>query len=257
MNLYGSVVTTYTIGEVADRSGFSSSALRYYEGIGLVPPSARSDAGYRLYDDHTLARLAFIARAKQLGCSLGEIADLVAVWDDKRCAPVQRHFHDLVTAKRTEAHRQITELTALIDQLQAAASQLAGPAIDGPCDDTCACVGPSAAPPDPVAIALEAKPSPSAIACTLDATAMGDRVADWQRLVAAAGARTTTADGGLRIQFSDTTQVAELARLVAAEQGCCAFFAFTITIDDTGVALEVRAPDGAAAMIDSLFGVPA
>ena len=53
-------VSTYTIGEVAERSGFSASALRYYEDIGLVPPAGRSDAGYRLYDDITLTRLAFV-----------------------------------------------------------------------------------------------------------------------------------------------------------------------------------------------------
>jgi DNA-binding transcriptional MerR regulator len=54
---------TYTIGEVAERTGFSASALRYYEDIGLVTPAARSDAGYRLYDDRVLSRLAFVARA--------------------------------------------------------------------------------------------------------------------------------------------------------------------------------------------------
>lgn len=63
-------VSTYTIGEAARRSGFTAPALRYYEEIGLVPPSSRTGAGYRLYDDDTLDRLAFIARAKQLGCTL-------------------------------------------------------------------------------------------------------------------------------------------------------------------------------------------
>ena len=50
-------MSTYTIGETAERSGFSASALRYYEGIGLVDPPARTASGYRLYDDDTLARL--------------------------------------------------------------------------------------------------------------------------------------------------------------------------------------------------------
>ena len=56
LNVYGGGVSNYTIGEVADRSGFSASALRYYEGIGLVEPATRTDAGYRIYDDHTLSR---------------------------------------------------------------------------------------------------------------------------------------------------------------------------------------------------------
>ena len=133
-------MSSYTIGETAERSGFSASALRYYEGIGLVAPPTRTDAGYRLYDDDTLARLAFIARAKQLGCSLEEIADLVGIWDGERCGPVQKRFHDLVTAKLADAERQIAELTALTDQLRHAAVQLAGPALDGACSEDCACL---------------------------------------------------------------------------------------------------------------------
>jgi MerR family transcriptional regulator, copper efflux regulator len=133
-------VTTYTIGEVAERSGFSASALRYYEGIGLVEPATRTPAGYRLYDGGTLSRLAFISRAKQLGCSLEEITDLVGIWDGERCGPVQKRFHDLVTSKLAEAERQIADLTSLSAQLRHAAAQLAGPAIDGPCSEGCACL---------------------------------------------------------------------------------------------------------------------
>jgi DNA-binding transcriptional MerR regulator len=133
-------VGTYTIGETAERSGFSASALRYYEGIGLVSPATRTGAGYRLYDDETLSRLAFISRAKQLGCSLEEIADLVGIWDGRRCGPVQKRFHELVTSKLAEAERQVAELTALSDQLRHAAARLAGPAVDGPCNESCACL---------------------------------------------------------------------------------------------------------------------
>jgi MerR family transcriptional regulator, copper efflux regulator len=132
-------VSTYSIGETAERSGFSASALRYYEGIGLVSPATRTGAGYRRYDDDALSRLAFIARAKQLGCTLEEITDLVGIWDGERCGPVQRRFHDLVTTKLADAQRRIDELTALTEQLRHAAAQLAGPAVDGPCTAGCAC----------------------------------------------------------------------------------------------------------------------
>ena len=150
-------MSTYTIGEAADRSGFSASALRFYEGIGLVEPTTRTEAGYRIYDDRSLARLSFIARAKRLGCTLEEITDLAAIWDGDRCGPVQRRFHDLVSAKLIEAQRQIAELTALTGQLHAAAAQLAGPAIDGPCDDSCACIAAGPAPAR-TEIALGTKP---------------------------------------------------------------------------------------------------
>lgn len=149
-------MTTDTIGEAAERSGFSASALRYYEGIGLVEPHTRTGAGYRLYDDGTLARLAFISRAKQLGCSLEEITDLVGIWDGERCGPVQGRFHDLVTAKLADAQRQIVELTALTDQLRHAAAQLAGPAVDGPCGESCVCLALDGALPS---VELMTKPS--------------------------------------------------------------------------------------------------
>jgi DNA-binding transcriptional MerR regulator len=145
-------MSTYTIGEVAQRSGFSASALRYYEGIGLVEPSTRSRGGYRVYDDGALARLGFISRAKQLGCSLGEITDLVAIWDGERCGPVQRRFHELITAKIADAERQIAELTALKAQLEGAATLLAGPATDGACGPECACLQLAERGPRPVGV---------------------------------------------------------------------------------------------------------
>jgi DNA-binding transcriptional MerR regulator len=141
-------MSTYTIGEIADRSGFSASALRYYEGIGLVEPAIRTGAGYRLYDDDTLSRLAFIARAKHLGCTLDEITDLAGLWDRERCGPVQKRFHDLVTLKLIEAERQIAELTTLTGELRGVAALLAGPAVDGPCSDGCACLAVGAEPVD-------------------------------------------------------------------------------------------------------------
>ena len=132
---------TFTIGEVAERSGFPATTLRYYEGIGLVTPSARTGAGYRVYDDRAVDRLAFIARAKRLGCTLEEIVDLVGLWDGTgRCDPVQRRLHELVTAKLADTRRQITELTALTSQLEVAASALAVPSDGDACDGSCACM---------------------------------------------------------------------------------------------------------------------
>lgn len=257
---------TYTIGEAAERSGFSASALRYYEGIGLVAPAARTGTGYRLYDDGSLARLGFIARAKQLGCSLQEVIDLVALWDGERCGPVQRRLHDLVTAKVQAARRQRAELTAFTAQLQAAAVGLSGEPVDEPCGDSCACLV------EPAQAAAVAAPAQEAsvtglvecgtpatqppVACTLDGGAVAERLADWRPVLDGVGERSTTADGALRLTFDDAIDVPELAALVAAEQRCCAFFSFALTVDGRGVALEVRAPDAAADLTASLFGTP-
>ncbi len=61
---------------------------------------------------------------------------------------------------------------------------------------------------------------------------------------------------GLRLTFGPATPLGELMRLTAAEQDCCEFFTFAITIDSRGVALEVRAPHDALPVLHSLFGAP-
>ena len=134
-------VSTYTIGEIAERSGFSASALRYYEGIGLVEPTTRTAAGYRLYDDTTHLPAWRSSPGPSNSAARWRRSPISsAIWDGERCGPVQSRFHDLVTTKLADAERQIAELTALADQLRHAAARLAGPASDGPCDETCACV---------------------------------------------------------------------------------------------------------------------
>ena len=250
-------MSNYTIGEVAERSGFTASALRFYEGIGLVQPATRTDAGYRIYDDRTVARLAFITRAKQLGCSLEEITDLVSIWDADRCGSVQRRFHHLITDKIRTAQQHMVELTAFTTQLQQAAEQLSSEPVDGPCDDGCACMTPTASTGPSTAAAtvtLEVKPTEVPIACTLEPGAMPDRLSDWSNVLDHATSRQQTGDGVLRIEFDSHVDVAELARLVAAEQHCCTFFSFAVTVDHRGTALEVRAPADAAAIVTELFG---
>lgn len=256
--VYRDGVVAYTIGQTAERSGFSASALRYYENIKLVFPAGRTEAGYRLYDDAALARLRFIDRARQLGCSLEEIRDLVAIWDGGRCGPVQRRFHELVTAKLADARRKIDELTAFTVQLRTAVTYLAEPAVDGPCGDDCACVAAASVPTTgPVPISLGSKPTgpvSGTVACTLTADDVPERLEDWRRVLDHARARTTTAARALRVELDEGIEVADLARLVAAEQRCCAFLAFAITIDSRGVALEIDAPDGSADLVTELFG---
>ena len=134
------VNTAYRIKDVVARSGFSAATLRYYEEIGLLPESARSPGGYRLYDDHTLDRLAFIARAKQLGCSLEEIAELTTAWEGGRCGPVQDRLRVLVADKLATAQLHIVELMTLTAELQRAAAGLERHRPEGACDDSCGCV---------------------------------------------------------------------------------------------------------------------
>ena len=271
--------TTLQIAEVAQRSGFTPATLRYYEQIGLLTPPTRSDAGYRLYDDTALERLRFIARAKRLGCSLDEIAELASVRDGGQCATVQERLRGTVATKIAEAHAQIAAMTTLAADLQHAAAALSTDPVDGPCDDSCACAadGPAATSTDgatgtstsvPLVEKLDAHTttvddSDAPIACTLGGGEMATRLDEWTTLLADPRdpLRGVTArrpiDQGLRLEFGPHTDVAEIARLAAAEQGCCRFFDFALVIDGRGIALEVRAPADAQPVLAALFGAAA
>jgi DNA-binding transcriptional MerR regulator len=255
------VTTTYQIKDVAERTGFSAATLRYYEEIGLLPRSMRTPAGYRQYDDETIDRLAFIARAKQLGCSLEEIADLTLAWQGGRCGPVQDRLRAVVAGKLAGAQQQIVELLTLTSELQRAATTLELHRPEGPCDERCGCVTDTAsnAPSASRAVSLISKPTASAdaaIACTLEPQSMSSRLDEWNALLGHTAHRDPI-DGGVRLTLAPTTPLDELVRLVAAEHDCCQFFRFAITVDGRGIALEVRAPADALDIVHSLFGVAA
>ncbi len=245
--------TGLKIAEVARRTGFAATTLRYYEDIGLVMPTERTPAGYRLYDEATVERLAFIARAKQLGCSLDEIADLVTAWDGGSCPPVQEHLRTFLESKIDESQTQAAELIALTAQLQRARRGLDHHTPDGPCDDACGCTTDGAAT---VAVTLTPGRSTAPIACTLDGSQMPDRMVEWQAALSTVSTRSAI-PGGVRLTFSTDVHLAEVARLAAAEQDCCRFFSFAITVDERGTALEVRAPDDARPLVEAVFGAAA
>jgi MerR family transcriptional regulator, copper efflux regulator len=217
---------------------------------------------FQIYDETSLERLQSIARAKQLGCSLDEIAELTAAWDGGRCAPVQQRLRSTVAAKIGDAHRQIAELTTLAADLQHAATTLSTEPVDGPCDDTCGCTSdtptgtgtlvPLIAKTDATA-GQRGEPDEVPIACTLGAGEMSTRLDEWNTLLQGVTARHTL-DDGLRLVFAPGGDVTEIARLAAAEQGCCRFFDFALVIDGHGIALEVHAPADAQPVLTALFG---
>ena len=95
-----------------------------------------------------------------------------------------------------------------------------------------------------------------AIACTLASQSLPGRLDEWQRLLTHV-TRREQIDDGVRVTFGASAPLDELIRLAVAEQDCCRFFGFAITVDGRGVALEVRAPREALDVVHALFGVPA
>lgn len=89
------------IGKVAVETNISAKMIRYYEDIGLLINIARTDGGYRNYRHNDIQTLHFIHRARNLGFSILEIKDLLALWRDKARSSedvkklTQQHIKDL------------------------------------------------------------------------------------------------------------------------------------------------------------------
>ncbi len=110
----------FAIGEAAARSGVSVKMVRHYEALGLLPAVARTDAGYRMYTTREVHTLRFIRRARDLGFSMAEIAELLKLWQNRRraSADVKR----IAMAHVADLDRRLAELTAMRRTLETLAA---------------------------------------------------------------------------------------------------------------------------------------
>ena len=103
------------IGQASRSSGVSTKMIRYYDEIGLVRPASRTDANYREYDTREVNELRFIKRARNLGFSVAEIAQLLSLWRDR-----QRPSREV----KAIADHHVADLDARIAEMQAMADTL-------------------------------------------------------------------------------------------------------------------------------------
>jgi DNA-binding transcriptional MerR regulator len=236
-------VDGFGISELAGRTGFSASAVRYYERVGVLPPAARLDNGYRVYEPSSVARLRFVARAKSLGLGLDETRELAALWSGAECGPVQVRLAALLASKRDAAEAQIAGLFDFLRDLEIASAHMEAQAPDGPCDDDCACLAESRTGHEEPAIACSLEPG--------DAT---ERLAAWRSVLDEHSAIDVTASG-VRIRFDVSVDAGSIARLAQEEQRCCAFLRFAIAITRSGVTLDIQGPHDARPVIDAITGI--
>lgn len=99
-----------TIGEVAKRAGIETSAIRYYESVGLIPPPKRMN-GRRRYDPSVLRRLGLIQLARGAGFRIGELQVLFTGFSED--TPASARWQTLAAEK-------VAEMDALIERTQLA-----------------------------------------------------------------------------------------------------------------------------------------
>jgi len=146
----------YRIGELAHRYQVKTDTLRFYDKQGLLKPSSHSASGYRIYSEDDALRLRFILRAKAIGLSLTEIAELLSIElnrANRSCADVKT----IVDSKLTVIESKIAELNYFKSSLQRLS-------------DAC-CGGPESAEHCSILNALDA--NSAAIACTKNTAERG------------------------------------------------------------------------------------
>lgn len=256
-------MSTMRISQLAERSGVPATTLRFYEGAGLLP-AERTPAGYRVYGEAAVERLAFIGAAKHLGLPLEEIGELLAVWQAGACKDVKADLRPRLAARLADAEARTAESAAFTASLRSALEHLdALPDRAGRCDPECGFLATEPAPAagaGPVDVVLSSRRAAAQeterwrtapVACSLTADGMSERAAQWRQAVD--GAVRTQVPDGLRLTLP-VERTVSVAALATAEQQCCPFFDFRLHLDATQVHLEVRAPGDGAALLADLFG---
>ncbi|WLS10927.1 Cu(I)-responsive transcriptional regulator (plasmid) [Shinella sumterensis] len=108
------------IGEAAEATGVTAKMIRHYEQIGLIKAAGRTGAGYRVYGPNDLSTLSFIRRSRDLGFSIAQIRDLLALWQDRARASseVKRIASDHIAEMRAKM-RLLEDMVGTLEHLSA------------------------------------------------------------------------------------------------------------------------------------------
>lgn len=109
------IASALTVGQVAREAGVGIETVRFYEREGLLPAPPRTPSGYRQYTPATVEQLQFIQRAKELGFSLRETQELLALRSDDSATPADAHAR--AAAKVEEISAKIRDLETMRAQL--------------------------------------------------------------------------------------------------------------------------------------------
>ena len=106
------------VGDLAKRAGKSVRALHLYEELGLLTPAARSQGGFRLYDDSALRQIRWIELLQESGFTLHEIQTLRREWQTTHYGPeAMRVLRDAFQARLAETREQIDRFQTLEREL--------------------------------------------------------------------------------------------------------------------------------------------
>lgn len=125
------MTASFGIGDLARESGVKIVTIRYYESIGLMPAATRTTGNYRRYASSARDRLGFIRRCRDLGFTLDQVRELLALASDKLmpCAQVKQ----IATEHRKEVAKKLADLKRLDRELERLSTACVGKCLIADC----------------------------------------------------------------------------------------------------------------------------